>query len=67
MAPDSRGQRFSPQPQMPVTNSGYHLSFYWTSYRSELQTAPSLGLINWLRLLTELKKYLLTKSLGYCK
>lgn len=56
-----------PNLRCQLANSGYQLSFCWTSYRSELQTAPSLGLINWLRLLTELKKHLLSRSLGYCK
>ena len=42
-------------PQMPVTNPGYHLYFTPTSCRSELPTTRSLGMINLLQQLTELR------------
>lgn len=43
---------------MPVTNPGYHLYFTPTSYRSELPTTRSLGMINLLQQLTDLRETL---------
>lgn len=43
---------------MPVTNPGYHLYLTPTSCRSELPTTRSLGMINLLQQLTDLRETL---------
>lgn len=53
----AQSHKTTPSPlQMMVTRPGCHLCFWPTSYRSEVPTTPSLGSINLLESLIELRE-----------
>lgn len=59
MASDSTGKALSeddPTLQIPVTRPVLYLYFWLTSYKSDVPTTPSFGLINLLQLLAEFRK-----------